>query len=128
MRPTAPQAFKGKLQRLTTSTVLAAVGQRELGVTGDALQFAARLGYSDVVLLLIKNGFPDRQRDVGGCSLLHLAAQNGHANVTAVLLSRGASVHDVDDAGLTPLHAAARLGFRDVAQQCVPSHPPAAAP
>jgi len=40
------QAFKGKLQRLTTSTVLAAVGERELGVRGDALQFAARLGYS----------------------------------------------------------------------------------
>jgi ankyrin repeat protein len=70
-----------------------------------------------VVLLLIKNGFPDRQRDMSGGSLLHLAAQNGHANVTAVLLSRGASVHDCDDSGWTPLHSAAKLGYRDVAQQ-----------
>jgi uncharacterized protein len=88
-------------------------------VSGDPLQFAARLGYSDVVLLLIKNGHPDRQRDAGGASLLHLAAQNGHANVTAVLLSRGASVADVDDTGYTPVHAAAKLGFRDVLQQLV---------
>jgi len=110
----AAVAYRGKLQRLTTSTVLAAVGERELGITGDALQFAARLGFSDIVLLLIKNGHPQRQRDTSGSSLLHIAAMHGHANVTGVLLSNRASVFDVDNAGYTPVHAAAKLGHRDV--------------
>lgn len=69
------------------------------------LQWAARQGHLEAVVLLLRAGADAARRDAEGCASLHLAAQFGHTAVVAYLVARqaGAGVDDGDAAGMTPL-------------------------
>ncbi|KAJ2950335.1 hypothetical protein O0L34_g8565 [Tuta absoluta] len=67
------------------------------------LQWAARQGHLEAVVLLVRAGADPRLRDAEGCASLHLAAQFGHTAVVAYLVARGADPDEGDAGGMTPL-------------------------
>lgn len=67
------------------------------------LQWAARQGHLEAVVLLARAGADPALRDAEGCASLHLAAQFGHTAVVAYLVARGVSPDAPDAGGMTPL-------------------------
>ncbi|XP_049888133.1 palmitoyltransferase Hip14 [Pectinophora gossypiella] len=67
------------------------------------LQWAARQGHLEAVVLLVRAGADPALRDAEGCASLHLAAQFGHTAVVAYLVARGADADAGDAGGMTAL-------------------------
>lgn len=85
---------------LTRGAIVDAVGGE---LQSTPLQWAARQGHLEAVVLLVRAGADMRRRDAEGCASLHLAAQFGHTAVVAYLVARGADVDEGDAGGMTPL-------------------------
>jgi ankyrin repeat protein len=71
------------------------------------LYYAARLGFRDLVELLIAE-HPEHVNARGGTEVtpIHVAATAGHVDVLSLLLEHGADIHDRGRFGQTPLHRA----------------------
>jgi ankyrin repeat protein len=80
------------------------------------LYFAADLGDTNLVSLLLKHGARPAAASRTGATPLHAAALAGRLAVVEMLVAAGASVRAIDQDGQTPLHAAAKLGRRDVVE------------
>lgn len=52
---------------------------------------AARLGNTDILMLLLRNGGRVNHKDLRGVTPLAVAAEHGHAHIAEVLLSCGES-------------------------------------
>lgn len=57
-----------------------------------------------LTLSLIKSGCPVSQRDLHGCTPLHLAARRGHLEMVMVLVQLGGDVNSRGERNWTPLH------------------------
>ncbi|CAM9747233.1 unnamed protein product, partial [Phaeothamnion confervicola] len=68
-----------------------------------ALQWAARQGHVEVVMLLLTAGTNPLHLNIYGQNGLHLAAQMGHTAVALLLLAHGVSPVAPDDKGFMPL-------------------------
>jgi ankyrin repeat protein len=73
-----------------------------------SLHEVARLGYVDIVRVLLAHGADIGARDSSGDTSLHLAARLGHVEVARTLLAHGAEIDARDSNQLTPLHEAVR--------------------
>lgn len=78
-----------------------------------SLSHAARLGFTEIVKLLLEKGAEDDATDGDGGTALYYAAENGHEAVVELLLGSGASV-DMKVRGCTQLHIAASRGHEKV--------------
>ncbi|KAI8948099.1 hypothetical protein F4801DRAFT_472990 [Xylaria longipes] len=74
------------------------------------LSLAARVGYEEVVQLLLDQGLTPNTADANSQSPLSRAVQGGHERVARLLLDRGAEVDSRDEDGKTPLFFAAEDG------------------
>jgi ankyrin repeat protein len=74
------------------------------------LQQAVLRGETEIVRLLMDQGFDPKARSADGSTLVHDAALKGHVEVLRLLLDRGADANARNDAGATPLHDAALGG------------------
>lgn len=77
-------------------------------VPSTALHIAAKHGFVEIGMLLIRHGALPNAKDYGGCSPLHWAAIRGKLSFIKLLLQHGAVLHEPDMAGSTPLHEAVR--------------------
>jgi len=84
------------------------------GIT--ALEWAARMGHTEVVKLLLDNNAKvNVSRPTDGCTPLFIAAQQGHAEVVKLLLDNRADVNaSRTDDGTTPLFMAAQARHTEV--------------
>jgi len=84
------------------------------GIT--ALEWAARLGHTEVVkALLDNNANVNVRRTTGGTTPLYIAAYNGHTEVARLLIDNSADVNaSTHTDGATPLHTAAQNGNTEV--------------
>ncbi|KAK3828138.1 MAG: ankyrin repeat-containing domain protein [Benniella sp.] len=57
-----------------------------------------------LTLSLLKSGCPVTQRDLHGCTPLHLAARRGHMEMVMVLVQLGGDVNSRGERQWTPLH------------------------
>jgi palmitoyltransferase ZDHHC13/17 len=81
------------------------------------MNWAARAGYVQMVVFLIKRGAKTDHFDIEGFSTIHLATMFAHSNVVAYLLVNGVDPDMPDKNGVTPLmYAAQRTHSRDPAQ------------
>lgn len=78
------------------------------------LHWAARMGRSDAIALLVDHGARVDVADHEGRTALHDACAQGHGETAALLLSAGASVDEPDRLGVTGLMLAAREGHAGV--------------
>jgi hypothetical protein len=76
---------------------------RELGVT--PLSWAAALGHTDAMKLLLEKGADVNCRNRDGATALHTAAFFGQPGAARVLIEKGADVNAKTTAGHTPLDA-----------------------
>lgn len=74
------------------------------------LIIAAKLGYLEMVKLLISKGAKIRAKDEDGCNALYYAACYNQSAVVDFLITRGANVNHRCDDGNTPLLAACTDG------------------
>lgn len=75
------------------------------------LSWAARFGYAEASMLLLRYGADPRwQHPQCGDTALHRAAENGHVQVVQSLGRHGAPVNACNSKGATPLHAVAATG------------------
>ncbi|KAF9108414.1 hypothetical protein BGX27_008355 [Mortierella sp. AM989] len=79
---------------------------QRLGSTSLASSSFGLLLQNDVMLTLslIKSGSPVSQRDLHGCTALHLAARRGHLEMVMVLVQLGGDVNSRGERQWTPLH------------------------
>ncbi len=75
-----------------------------------ALHYGAVGGYSDVVLLLMKEGVDKEVKTSSGLTALHFAVSAGNINVAEILLINGADIFDKTNSGHNALHVAASKG------------------
>lgn len=87
-----------------------------------ALSIAARLGHSEIVLILLKAGAAIDLPCSEGQTPLYMASQYGHPPVVEILLSQGAEVDKIAHNGLTPLHKAAEQGHVAVVSMLLEHH------
>ena len=116
--PVADAAMQGDLEAVRAllrggADVNAAQGD---GMT--ALHWAARLGESELVEVLLYAGAKlDAGTRIGRYTPLHIAAREGRESVVRVLLDAGADPGVVTtNSGATPLHLAARSGDQEIVQ------------
>jgi ankyrin repeat protein len=88
-------------------------GDREI-LPGKGLYYAALLGFSNVVTMLLERG--DDPNEKGGELLYPIvaAAQNAHKEVVVQLVEAGANVNACDADNETALHVAVRAGVCDL--------------
>ena len=79
-------------------------GTVEAGTT--VLMYAAGLGHTDVVKLLLDYGADPNGQDVRGGTALMVAAFNGEQDVVALLVERGAKLDTMSENGATALRLA----------------------
>ena len=77
-------------------------------VPSTALHIAAKYGFVEIGMLLIRYGALPNAKDYGGCSPLHWACIRGKLSFIKLLLQHGATLQEPDMAGSTPLHEAVR--------------------
>ncbi|KAI1309130.1 hypothetical protein EDD11_004141 [Mortierella claussenii] len=79
---------------------------QRLGPNSLTLSSFGLLLQNDVMLTLslIKSGSPVSQRDLHGCTPLHLAARRGHLEMVMVLVQLGGDVNNRGERQWTPLH------------------------
>ena len=76
-----------------------------------ALHYAARGGYSDILMKLLSHGAePNSQTPSGRATPLHRAAYMGHYDSVKILLKNGAHPELVDSDGMSALHKCAEKG------------------
>ena len=86
---------------------------REIDV-GERLLTAARLGETDAVAKLLKEGADVEYRDTAGFSPLHFAAWKGQTAAVEALVRAGAEIDAKNNyPGLTPMHRACQNGHAD---------------
>ena len=87
----------------------------------NALQFASRRGYWNIVKILLDMGKINvDQKTKAGQTALHMAAEKGHIEVVTGLIMKGnASVNIQSPNGQTALHLAAQNGHADVVEYLV---------
>jgi len=76
----------------------------------------ARLGETDALAGMLRQGLPVNIRDVRGNSLLLLAAYHGHLETARMLLKAGADVDLRNSKGQTPLGGVAFKGYLPLAE------------
>ena len=74
------------------------------------LHLAARYGYREIALILLKNKAGVGAKDCTGATPLHVAACHNHQNTMNILLKLGANVNSRSLNGSTPIHSAAACG------------------
>ena len=74
------------------------------------LHYAASIGRTTIVELLLGKGASIGARDKFNNTPLYLAAYNGHPVKVELLLEKGASIGAMNECGNTPLHNAALNG------------------
>ncbi|PVH92740.1 hypothetical protein DM02DRAFT_677302 [Periconia macrospinosa] len=79
------------------------------------LVWAAEMGSTECVKILIRAGADPNYYEADDWSALHWAARNGHTDVAILLMENGASVTHTDSRGHTPLDWALDRGFMSVA-------------
>ena len=81
-----------------------------------ALMLAARLGYVDMVRILLRDPIISvDQQDVYGMTAIYLAAREDHYEIVELLLQSGSGIDIVDfHAGRSPLRCAAERNFVDM--------------
>ncbi|KAJ6250107.1 hypothetical protein M0813_16369 [Anaeramoeba flamelloides] len=72
------------------------------------LMLAAKYGFSQLVVLLIKSGCGVNFQSFDGTTALHIAAENGHNKCCKLLIENGANVHSLNVRYHTPLHLATK--------------------
>jgi ankyrin repeat protein len=87
------------------------------------LSWAAEIGLTETVKLLISNGADAKSRDNRGETPLHEACLSGRKEIAELLISKGADVNAKDKRGQAPLHFVAErenkkieAGRKEVAQ------------
>lgn len=78
------------------------------------LLFAAGMGHSRVVVILLRNGANISVVANDGFTALLVSAHGGHLAATTVLINAGADLEAADARGATPLHRAAFQGSPEV--------------
>ena len=83
------------------------------------LMWAARMGYKDIAIQLLKAGVNVNSKDEDDWTALLYAASGGYKDIVEVLIASGADVNAKaeNDGNLTVLMAAAREGYKDVVIQ-----------
>lgn len=81
------------------------------------LRYAARLGYAELIHLLVKKGVPVNETTSGGMTALHAAAERGHVQGVRILLQYGADPGIHDEAGRTALDVAANDEIRQLLEK-----------
>jgi ankyrin repeat protein len=83
-----------------------------------ALMFAAKYGFDDIVLTLVKKGADVNlaSNDEEGLSALMAASARGKNGVVEILLKNGANVNAKSKTGMTSLDYALKGGYTDVIQ------------
>ena len=74
------------------------------------LHLAARYGYLNVAVALLKSKASVGVKDCSGASPLHVAACHNHRNIIYRLLKLGADINSRSSNGSTPIHSAAACG------------------
>nr|XP_020636655.1 DNA-binding protein RFXANK isoform X1 [Pogona vitticeps] len=87
----------------------------------SALSLASTGGYTDIVLLLLKQNVDINSYDWNGGTPLLYAVRGNHVKCVEVLLGRGADLTIEADSGYTPMDLAVNLGHRKV-QQVIEKH------
>ena len=72
-----------------------------------ALMMAAKNGYPQIVLTLLRAGAMLHPPIKPGASILHLAARSGNADTVRILLQAGMDIDELDGHGYSALHGAA---------------------
>ncbi|CAM9533477.1 unnamed protein product [Ectocarpus sp. 13 AM-2016] len=108
-------AFKGSTER---TAELLATGSWNInqGTVNNwtPLIFAASMGHSSVLGILLSKGANVSIVTDTGVTALHVAVEGGHAAATRVLAEAGADLNRPDPQGFSPLHVVADFGFTDV--------------
>lgn len=91
----------------------------ESGKGLSALLFAARMGYAEIVSLLLDKGSRVDIADKDGNSALSHAASHGHESVVRVLLENSAAVALKNSEGWTALHHASSNGHTEVVARLI---------
>ena len=81
------------------------------------LHLAARYGYREIVVYLIKSGARVEAKDCFGATPIHIAACHNHTKVLHVLLEFGAEISSKTFNGSMPLHSAAACGALETIDQ-----------
>jgi len=68
-----------------------------------ALQLASRLGYTDIVKLLLHEGWVPSCRDRDGLTPLIITSKTGNLEIASELINFDADINQADTEGLTPL-------------------------
>ncbi|CAM9622563.1 unnamed protein product [Ectocarpus fasciculatus] len=110
-------AFKGSTERVTE--LLLATGSPwdiNQGTVNNwtALIFAASMGHTGVLGILLGKGANVSIVTDTGVTALHVAVEGGHAAATRMLAKAGADLDRPDPQGFSPLHVVADFGFIDV--------------
>lgn len=83
------------------------------------LHFAATLGFSRVVKLLLNKGANVSIPNDEGFTALISSAQQGHLVVCKMLVGAGADIEAANDQGSTPLYLAATRGHREIVEALI---------
>lgn len=81
------------------------------------LHLAARYGYREIAVYLIKSGARVEAQDCFGATPIHIAACHNHTKVLHVLLEFGAEISSKTFNGSMPLHSAAACGALETIDQ-----------
>lgn len=96
------------IRRLTQGSKKALDWVDECGT--PVLHFAVFVGWTDVLELLLEQGFDANKTDLVGRTAVHVAASEGLVNCLQILLRHGARLNEKDSHQRTPLHCAADAG------------------
>jgi hypothetical protein len=104
-------AFRGDAGAIREHLALGAdVNERDSSGVAP-LHYAARMGHTDIIGILVSNGAdPDIVSAEGGNTPLHLAAWAGQYGAAGLLLGNGASIDKTNERMETPLHWAVENG------------------
>jgi uncharacterized protein len=124
--PTPPSGYAENVRDLETlkslvpeeivkSRIAEAVDSNATRSSGEtALMVASRLGFAEIVEVLLDAGAQIEKQDARGAPALCFAAQNGHDAIAKLLLARGTNPLFNTTNGVTFLHAAVQGGNADI--------------